>query len=590
VNFPQRYRAAAGACGDCARLRLRIGRAREVGRRPIAVAAGALLLALAAVAHPPTAIASIDNGSIRDLIRRRLEAAGQPAAIEVHKELIHAIDALPRFYEARLYEPAWVDAKGPTSALVELAGVLRGAEREGFRPNDYHLSVLEQAAVSSLASVRRKVGLDTDPSRLADLDLVATDAYLMFASHALLGRINPETIDPEWNANRRGVDLAAHLQEALDGGGVAASLLSLLPSRAAYVRLREAYASYRTIDGAGGFPRVRGGPVLHPGDRSKRVGGLRARLAAEPGASVPVVKASDDPDFFDSDLARAVRDFQARHGLEVDGVVGPRTVEELNVDAGERAEEIALNLERWRWLPRDLGDRFVLVNIASAELDVVVRDVSVLNMKVAVGQTYRRTPVFSAKITYLVLNPYWQVPNTLAVEDILPQVKKKRGYLAAQGIRVLSGWGEDTVEVDPATIAWSKLGEKRFPYRFRQDPGPHNALGVVKFMFPNRFDVYLHDTPHKEIFDHSVRTVSSGCIRVQRPLDLAELLLSDDPTWTRERLMKAIASGRDTTVGLAQPWAIHLVYWTAWVNPEGTVEFRPDVYRRDRILQAAMAE
>jgi murein L,D-transpeptidase YcbB/YkuD len=247
-------------------------------------------------------------------------------------------------------------------------------------------------------------------------------------------------------------------------------------------------------------------------------------------------------------------------------------------------------MERWRWLPQDFGRRYILINVADFSLEVVEGEHPVMSMRVVVGRQYRRTPVFSDNMTYLVLNPSWYVPANIAGQDILPKIQENPEYLSRQRIRVFRGSGSEAPEVDPATVEWSQLRAQTLPYTFRQDPGPDNALGRVKFMFPNRFNVYLHDTPAPDLFTKTTRAFSSGCIRVEKPIELAAYVLGGNPAWTREALVAAIRSGETQTVRLPQPIPVHLVYWTAWVDGSGVLQFREDVYGRDRVLDEALRE
>ncbi len=328
---------------------------------------------------------------------------------------------------------------------------------------------------------------------------------------------------------------------------------------------------------------------MEAGARDGRVVPLRARLAAT-GELSEEGSAVEDPERFDEEVARAVLAFQRRHGLGVDGIVGPATLAALNVPAAEHARQIQLNLERWRWLPADLGRRHVFVNAANFELDLVEDGREVFTSRVMVGRPYRRTPVFSDRISYLVLSPYWHVPHSLAVQDQLPAQRRDPGYFAQAGIRVFRGWGQDAVEVDPAAIDWSRVSASSFPYRLRQDPGPRNFLGGVKIMFPNRFNVYLHDTPSRALYERSRRDFSSGCTRVEKALELTELLLQDVPGWNMARIRQAVERGREETVRLPRSVPVHLLYQTAWAAPDGAVHFRHDIYERDTPLAAALGE
>ena len=354
-----------------------------------------------------------------------------------------------------------------------------------------------------------------------------------------------------------------------------------------YQRLKKALQRYHRIAGHGGWPRILPGPTLHPGDKDRRIPDLRQRLAA--AGDLATTRPSLSP-IFDNELEEAVRRFQQRHGLEDDGLVGRETLAELNVSVAERIRQIELNMERWRWIPHDMGDRHILVNIAGFYLQVIEKGWPVQEMQVVVGREYRRTPVFSASMTYLVLNPYWNLPFRIAVEDKLPLIQKDPAYLSENHIHVLTGWERDAAVVDPALIDWQLLNRHNFTYRLRQDPGPHNALGRVKFMFPNHYAVYLHDTPQRELFERISRALSSGCIRLEKPRELALYLLADHPLGDPEQFDEALSKNHEQVVFLKTAMPTHLLYWTAWANRYGTVHFRRDIYDRDIPLDKALKE
>lgn len=512
-----------------------------------------------------------------ETLRNRIEAGEFGVGVIVGDEVLYAATALPLFYERRGYAPAWI---GPESEFIDqLIWVLRRAEREGLRGTDYHLG--------QLVELNDRVRFDANPGLLIDMELLATDAFLTYGSHLLSGIVNPETIDPEWFANRRGADMATILQNTLDAGSIEEPIAQLLPRQSGYHRLRDALQQYREIRDAGGWKAVAHGGKLESGGSGERVRAVRNRLMLT-GDLVNHV--DDTTALYDEVLTEAVKRFQIRHGLDVDGVVGPSTLASMNVPVEQRIRQIIINLERWRWLPQELGSRYILVNIASFELDVVEGTETVLTMRVVVGKNFRRTPVFSDHMTYLVINPSWHVPPGIAVRDKLPEIKKDPGYLARQGMHLLQGWGAETVEVDPASVDWSVITAKNFPYRLKQNPGPMNALGQIKFMFPNKFNIYLHDTPTREHFNLTSRAFSSGCIRIQRPIDLAAYLLSEDPKWTREKIMSTLGQGNEETVRLRKPVPVHLLYWTAWAEENGGIHFRNDVYGRDKPLYEAMRE
>lgn len=346
--------------------------------------------------------------------------------------------------------------------------------------------------------------------------------------------------------------------------------LCLLPA------LSKSFLYYQQLAAEGGWPQVPVGPTLREGDQSERIYSLRERLVA----SNDLAASESSGGHFDTILKQAVQKFQSRHGLTVDGVVGPKTLAELNVPIEDRVSQLSASLQRCQPLPQILENRHILVNIADFSLKLFENGKLVLSMPVIVGKSYRQTPVFSGRVDTLVINPSWNVPNSIATQDILPKVQKNIGYLRQMNFRVLRSWKAKT-EIDPATIDWKNFSSSRFPYQLRQDPGPSNALGRVKFLFPNPYDVYMHDTPARELFRKNSRTFSSGCIRLAKPLDLAIYLLQGKPLGSLDALNEAIVSGETRSVSIPSPIAVHIVYMTAWVDHEGIVQFRPDIYNRN---------
>ncbi len=341
--------------------------------------------------------------------------------------------------------------------------------------------------------------------------------------------------------------------------------------------LEKALQDYLALASAGEWPTVSAGPTLHEGDRGPRISRLRARLAA----SADLTETAVEEEHFDTTLAAAVRAFQSRHGLKPDGTVGVTTLAALNVSIAERVRQLRVNLLRCQPLPAMLGPRHILVNIADFSLQVFEDGRPVLNMPVIVGKTYRQTPVLSSIVSTVVINPGWEVPYSIARKDILAHIRKEPDYLQQHNFRVFRGWSKDSEEIDPAAIDWSSVSGKKFSYRLRQEPGAANALGRIKFLFPNEYDVYLHDTPSRELFRRESRTFSSGCIRVAKPLDLAVHLLQGTPLGTAEAINAAIDAGKTKQLLIPAPIAVHVVYMTAWVDNDGVLQFRPDVYGRD---------
>jgi len=295
----------------------------------------------------------------------------------------------------------------------------------------------------------------------------------------------------------------------------------------------------------------------------------------------------DDKYLFDQSLQEQVMLFQSRNGLTADGVVGKATIEAMNIPVEDRIATIEANLERWRWLSDDLGESYIKVNIANFELQVIEKDDMVFKTEAIVGLNSRETPVFSSIMTYLVLNPDWTVPPTILNTDIIPSLISNPDYLAEKNLKILR---IDGTEVDPSTIDWINIVTAGFPYRIHQEPGPGNALGRVKFMFPNKFSVYIHDTPNHNLFGRTDRSLSSGCIRVNNPMALAAWLMKDSPAWTPAQIKIVIDEGKERTVNLVKPIQVHIVYLTAWASDDGLAYFRKDIYNRDQPLLAALKQ
>jgi len=545
----------------------------------------ALLLPGLAYAQPKTPDRSLLE-SVREQLRIRVEAERRGLdALAARGEPVRAESSTLRFYEERGFEPAWIGPNGPKASVDSLLSALRRVEREGLTLGGYHAEAITALRTATAKNGGTRGGTQGDPAWLSDLELLCTDAFLLYGAHLLRGRVSPTELTPSWTLSGRQGDLLQTLTEATSTKKVQQALSPLRPPQPAYKALTRALRRYRRIVEAGGWPTLSEGPTLKEGMQDPRVEMLRRRLQASGDLSG---EGSDPSSVFDASLREAVVAFQERHGLEPDGAVGPATRASLNVPATERVDQLIVNLERWRWMPQELGRRHVLVNIAGFRLRVVENGEEVMQMRVITGRPYRQTPVFSDEISYLVFNPYWHVPHSIATKDKLPEIKKDPGYLARQGFEVFQGWGADANPINPSTIDWSRLPASTFPYRLRQKPGPMNALGQVKFMFPNRHSVYLHDTPTRGLFAWAERSFSSGCVRVEQPLELAEYLLADRAQWSVSRIQEALKSSpAERTVRLGEKVPVHLQYWTAWAETDGTVHFRSDVYKRDGdVLQA----
>lgn len=518
-------------------------------------------------------------------LKERIEQETAKEKFRCRGELICGPSLVPLFYQRRGFLPAWSSDNRISPQAASLIAEIQNAKSEGLRPDDYFLS--------EITALMKKIEKEGDfeyrihPKFRVDLDLLLTKAFMLYGSHMLAGRVNPETIHTDWTATIPEVDLVNVLQSALDSNHLQETFKEIEPRHPAYVGLKKYLAYYRKI-----AERIHRLPLLpktnlQKGDKGPAVQYLRKRLIILGDLNALNENQSS---LFDEALEAAVLKYQKRNGLKQDGVVGPQTLSKLNTPIQKWIRQIELNLERWRWLPRDLGERYLIVNIANFKLWVVQDSRPLMEMRVVVGRSYRRTPVFSAKMTYMVINPYWNIPHRIAIRDVLPKIQKNSDYIDQQRIKVFRDWRNGAEEIDPKTIAWDKIGPHNFTYKLRQDPGASNSMGRIKFMLPNKFSVFLHDTPRHTLFQEANRLFSSGCIRIERPIDLALYLLQNDPNWSREKLMKTIENGKPTVIWIQNPIIVYLQYWTAWVDEFGELNFRKDIYNRDEPLDRALKE
>jgi L,D-transpeptidase YcbB len=533
----------------------------RIGLRPALVLAAFLLGAAPAAGQTPT----LQPNAAAEALARHL-SLGTGTVSERDAELLVA---LAKFYQERQMAPLWLDVDGPSARAEVLAKVLRDADQDGLDPEDYHASTITELLAAGT------------PDQRAELELRLSLGLLEMTSDLASGRLEPQKVNPELFVYPQEVDPVKVIRSAAGAQDIAAFVASYEPKQAEYLRLKAALADYRALAAAGGWPTIADGPTLKPGMTDPRVAQLRARL------DVPTPQGGNSA-LFDPGLAEAVKQFQARHGLEQDGVVGQNTVAALNVPVEDRVRQILLNLERRRWMADNPGQRYVFVNLADFELKLVEEPHTLFDTRVVVGAPYHRTPVFSGDMTYLELNPYWNVPPSIARNELLPKIKADPGYLAANDFQLLSDWSDNARVLDPHAIDWSAVRPDTFAYKVRQGPGPGNALGHIKFMFPNQFNIYLHDTPARGLFAREVRDFSHGCIRVQDPETLAAFVLDRQPAWSEGQINAAIATGQRQIITLNQPLPVHIAYLTAWVNKDGSVNFRRDVYGRDAILAAAL--
>ena len=467
---------------------------------------------------------------VDEILRERVDAMRGVASVTVAGQSIAARVVLPDLYERHGFAPLW----GKPGSVAELLRAIEESRDDGLDPADYHLRALQNLPAPAL----------DDAPAAVDRDILLSDAFVRLAYHVRFGKVDPEALDPNWNFSgdlEPTADRYAAVLQALDQGRVRDFIEGLKPQQPLYRNLKAALLDYRRIAASGGWKSVASGPALKPGVHDPRVPAVRSRLAVS--GDLAVADASGTSLDYDEKLVAAVKVFQERHALTADGTIGASTVKAMNVPVQERIEQIRATLERCRWVMHDLPDRFVLVNIAAFTAYLMDNGGPVWETAVVVGTPYTKTPVFRADMTYVVINPTWTVPASIVRKEIRPGMRRDRRYLEKKGM----------VEVDGQIV---------------QKSGDRNALGRIKLMFPNPHSVYLHDTPSKSYFNETTRTFSHGCVRVQKPFELAARVL-DDPQWSTQAILDQVATGKTRTVRLKRPIPVLILYWTVTVGRDG---------------------
>lgn len=499
---------------------------------------------------------------------------------------------LRRFYAARGNAPVWLAPAAqreeggtyvPAGAAV--LATLRDSSSHGLDPRAYHAE-----AITRLAGAGD--GGDRAERELA-LELLLSDGLLRYASDVRAGVVKPRSAGSDIDLDAPVVDRVAAARRVADSADATAALAALAPTGETYEGLRRLLSDLRAIERAGGWPALdlaAGAPrKLEPGQSDPMIPSLRVLLIAlgDLPASARDAENPNDVNAYDEIVQGGVKHFQSRHGLEDDGVIGPATLAALRTRLPDRVDQVIVNLERVRWRPEFKG-RHVRVNAPDYRLTAYDNGAVIRDMRVIVGTRDRRTPMFSSEITSVVLNPTWTMPVKLAREDYLPKLLKNPRYLAEHGFTVYAGWGADAEVLDSASVDWASVGRGIGGMRLRQDPGPMNPLGRIKFNIRNDFDVYLHDTPSRGKFDRSARALSSGCVRLGDPSWMADFVFADMPAWDAAGRQQVIDSLETRTIGLRTTVPVHLLYRTAWLGEDGAPRFRADIYDRDEELLAAM--
>lgn len=517
-------------------------------------------------------LASGNAAPVRPDVAQRIQVrlpGLENASLAIRGERLWQPRAVARFYRARQMRPAW-SGRDAEDILQSIHGITR----DGLNPADYHLRTIEQLAAS------RRDG--SSPERDGDLDILLSDAVAAMADHVRYGRVRPVTLNAAWNMDpREGAppleERLATIRSALD---LSRAIETQRPDHFIYKGLVRELASLRDIQDQGGWPRVASGRPIAVGSRSDRIPDIRRRLQASGDYRGG---GGGEPMRYDNGLASAVRRFQKEHRIPDDGVIGPTTVAAMNVSVGTRIDQVRANLERARWVVNGLDDEFLLVNVPAFKAYLIRGNRRIWEARTQVGDEGMKTPTFRSQMQTVVFNPDWTLPPSIAKYEVLDAMRSGDNVLMKWGLRIYDRRGR---EVHPASVDWDASPD-RFPYTLKQLPGSRNPLGRVKFLFPNRYSIYLHDTPNQRLFGARDRSFSHGCIRVENALQLADLLLHDQigPGGVRN----AVAEGRTRNVALEHPVPVLIVYWTVSVGASGDVHYANDIYGYDAPLAAALS-
>jgi len=514
-------------------------------------------------------------GEISESIKKFIE--GKPAGLsyQIDNENLLCGKELNLFYGNRYYDPAWSIRNSLSNNGFDLLNYIRQVGQQGLQPNDYHLYLIESYFKKVLTSTT------TDTTDLMKLDVLLTDAFLLLGSHLYYGKVDPEKEGANWKMKRKDPELRLDLklEEALLENEVDNELNMLAPKYRSYWRMKDELAFFLKLDEQS-WPVILSDKPVKPGDSSQIVPKIRERLIKLRYGLSDTVST-----IIDNELEEQLKMFQNDWGLNADGVLGKTTLEYLNCMPLKLMGQLKVNMERFRWLPSQMTEKHIIVNIANFKLDLIVGVDTLISMRAVVGKETKRTPVFNESMTYIVFSPAWTVPNTILKEEVIPQLLKGPGYLIKKNMKLFRN---DGTELAYSDVDWSKISESNFPYMVRQGPGPGNALGRVKFMFPNDYNVYIHDTPSRSFFARDARAVSHGCIRVEDPFDLAVLLLSDEPEWSPDNIRTAMQQTKEQTVLLKVPVDVMVVYLTAWTDGKDRIQFRNDVYNNDEKVLVAL--
>lgn len=513
-------------------------------------------------------------------------------------------EELDLLYRNNDFQPVWMDHFELSKAGKKLVSSLRHTASDEWKAYRYRISKLQ-------TEIER---LSNQPKHAAAIDVLLSDAYIDFAQQVMNNELLPNNGELDHPSFKKvaappttrisSLDVISLLSQSLEQGKLFSLVSQLVPKHKGYERLTKELDRYQEIADSGMWYPLNIDTELSEGDRHPQIPRIRWMLQSYGDfhqGSLDWLKpqqATQDPllleqDYqaddqriayqLDNDTVAAIQHFQTRNGLTAHGRIDQATLERLNVAPYFMAQRIALNMKRWRYLPKHLGERYILVNMANYRLNLIENDESQLSMKVIIGKEQLRTPVLSETINTVVLAPVWNVPHRIAKRDIIPSAKANPNYLKEHNFKIYEGWQIPAKEIDMSQgIDWNGFDSRENTYRFVQAPGEENSLGHVKFVIPNDQSIYLHDTNHKELFRYKDRALSSGCIRVEKPLELAHALLKKQ-NWNKDTIDSAIQKAKTRAVRLKDPIPVYLMYWTTWVDESGQLQVRDDVYKRDQI-------
>lgn len=464
------------------------------------------------------------------------------------------------FYEANGFKTVWTNEKN----RKELHKAIEEAAKDGLMPTDYYITELLEFENNKIIT----------KEQCAEYDILLTTSFRKLSTHLFKGKLKPYKVYYDWALPAKSLNSNKLLTEALADNSVAETLAKCTPKHKIYKSLKEGLAFLNSLPDDSGFKQILIDGPVGLNDSGAVVTAIKDRLIYWKDLDSTALST----DVYDHKTMRAVKHFQKRHGMYPDGIVSARTLATLNITLNERKQQVIANLERWRWFAYDFGEKALLINIPEFQMAVLEDNDTIDVYKIVVGKPGRRTPVLHAVLNNIVINPTWTVPPTILKEDLTPSATEDRSYFASHNMKIYKH--RDTVETSPEE--WDP--EKADHYRYVQGPGTNNSLGLVKFNFKNSFSVYLHDTNHRELFSKGYRALSSGCVRVQNPLQLANYVLGNEESeWTQEKLDEIIALGETKNVSLKKGTHVHQLYWTAWMD-KGGLQFRNDVYKLDNIL------